>query len=51
MYRLMMAAMGAMILWALAGCVGPLETGPSAMVRTDVKAPRVTVDLAEIVTP
>jgi hypothetical protein len=53
----MMAAIGAMVLCALAGCaVQPDVTPVSAMVRSDDARPdvsrlRVTVDLSEIVTP
>ena len=50
MYRIMMAAMGAMILWVLTGCAVQRELGVSAMVRTDA-ASAVTIDLAEIVRP
>jgi len=57
MNRLMMAAVGAMILWALAGCVAQPDVAPvSAMIRTDDARPDVSrsgvsVNLAEIVTP
>jgi hypothetical protein len=53
MYRIMMAAMGAMILCALAGCTMQREPTVSAMVRTEdgSAGPAVRIDLSEIVRP
>jgi hypothetical protein len=51
MYRLMMAAIGAMILCVLGGCTMQRESGVSAMVRTDDVRRAVTIELSEIVRP